>query len=136
MGKLLRGLVFLFVFGILFSTQTRAQDVAATAPAAVPHIVQYAGTVTNATGEPVRVKFALYATQTGGEPVWSESQSVTTDAKGRYAVLLGSATEGGLPQQVFSNAEAKWLGIKVGDGEEAPRVILVATPYSLKVSDS
>ena len=58
----------------------------------------------NATGQPVTVKFALYAAQAGGDPVWSEMQSITPDSKGRYTVLLGSATEGGLPQSSLSPA--------------------------------
>ena len=105
-----------FSLALVFAASAWSQDVAVVS---VPHVVQYAGAVTNATGQPVTVKFALYAAQTGGEPVWAETQSVTPDSKGRYAVLLGSATEGGLPQPVFSSAEAKWLGITVGDGEEA-----------------
>jgi hypothetical protein len=102
----------------------------------VPHVVQYSGVVPQNQGSPVSLRFSLYSAATGGEPVWSEQQSITPDAKGRYAVLLGAATPGGLPQLVFSNGAARWLGISIDNGEEQARTVLVATPYSLKASDA
>jgi hypothetical protein len=87
-------------------------------------------------GQTLTFKFALYENQTGGEAVWNESQQVTPGDAGKYSVLLGAATENGLPQNVFSSAQAKWLGITIGDGQESARTLLVATPYSLKASDA
>ena len=107
-----------------------------TIAAPVPHVVRYSGTADVPSGHALSVKFALYENQTGGDALWSESQQVTTGESGKYSVLLGAATENGLPQTVFSSAQAKWLGITIGDGQEAARTVLVATPYSLKASDA
>ena len=136
--------LLLFVLGLslgnigLGGTRLLGQDAVA-APvsgAVVPHVVQYGGTFSSSSLEPVTVRFALYSSQTGGEPVWSETQRVTLDAKGRYSVLLGAATAAGLPQSVFSSGEAKWLGVSLNNESELPRTALVATPYSLKASDA
>jgi hypothetical protein len=127
---------------VLFSQESQSQSTAASnsgtsAPAPMPRLVHFGGTVPDATaGELVTLKFALYEAQTGGDAVWQESQQVTLGESGKYSVLLGSATENGLPQGMFSAAQAKWLGVTVGDGQEMPRTILVSTPYSLKASDS
>ena len=121
------------VFGAVALAQ-QEQSPAASAP--VPHIVQYAGAVAAGATEPVVVRFSLYAAQSGGDPLWSELQTIAPDSKGRYSILLGSATPDGLPQSVFSSAEAKWLGVTVGDGQELSRTILVATPYALKSTDA
>jgi hypothetical protein len=119
---------------------SRAQDstpasVLTTAP--VPHYVRYSSSITDAeAGKSIQLRFALYENQTGGRPVWSEVQTVTPAEAGKYSVLLGAATENGLPQSVFSSAQARWLGISVGEAQEQARTILLATPYSLKASDA
>lgn len=107
-----------------------------TAAAPMPRLVRYSGSAEATPGQTLTLKFSLYANQTGGDAVWSESQQVTPGESGKYSVLLGAATENGLPQKMFSSAQAKWLGVTVGDGPEQPRTLLVATPYSLKSSDA
>ena len=44
----------------------------------VPHVIKYSGTLPQApsAASVVEVKFALYATQSGGEPLWTETQQV------------------------------------------------------------
>jgi hypothetical protein len=70
--------------------------------------------------------------------LWSEQQEVTLDAAGKYSVVLGAVT--GLPQELFSGGQARWLGVTLeGNPEgrqEQARTVLVATPYSLKASDA
>jgi hypothetical protein len=105
-----------------------AQDVVTTpAPVAanvpIPHYVRYSGSISESGSKPVQMRFALYENQSGGQPVWSEIQTVNP-VEGKYAVLLGAGTENGLPQSVFSAAQARWLGITIGAGQEQPRTIL------------
>jgi len=109
-----------------------------TAVSVVPHYMKYSGTLPGAPGRAnvVDVKFTLYANQTGGEPVWSETQQVTLDATGKYSVLLGSMTSGGMPGSIFVNGQARWVGVTLGSEQESARNILVATPYSFKASDA
>jgi hypothetical protein len=126
------------VFGQDVQAQTEATPVSTgpTAAAPMPRVVRYTGTADATPGQTLALKFSLYENQAGGDAVWSEVQQVTPGDAGKYSVLLGAATENGLPQNVFSSAQAKWLGVTVGDGQEQPRTILVATPYSLKASDA
>ncbi len=102
----------------------------------VPRLVKFSGSIPDSAGSTVVLHFSLYAAQTGGEPIWSEAQSVTLSDAGKYSVLLGITTSPGLPQQLFTTGSAKWLGVKLGDGEEAPRTLLLAAPYALKASDA
>src|SRR5207249_4786767 len=95
-----------------------------------------------AAGAPVSgvqgVTFALYKEQTGGAPLWLETQTVTADEQGNYSVLLGAERADGLPQDLFTANEARWLGVRVNQpgAEESPRVLLVSVPYALKAADA
>ena len=75
----------------------------------------------------------LYSEQTGRAPLWMETQNVTADANGHYTALLGATQSGGLPAELFSSEQARWVGIQV---QEQPRVLLVSAPYALKASDA
>jgi hypothetical protein len=101
--------------------------------------VQFSGVLQDGAGAPLTgvqgVTFALYAEQTGGAPLWLETQNVTADAQGHYSVLLGSQRSDGLPQDLFSSNQARWLGVSV-NGVEQPRVLLVSVPYALKAADA
>jgi hypothetical protein len=102
----------------------------------LPRLVKFSGSLPDSAGSTVTLHFALYSEQTGGDPLWSESQSVTLTEAGKYSVLLGITTDPGLPQQLFTTGSAKWLGVKQGEGEEAPRTLLLAAPYAFKSSDA
>ncbi len=65
-----------------------------------------------------------------------ETQNATTDAAGNYTVLLGSATAAGLPADLFSQEEQRWLGVQVQGQAEQPRVLLVSVPYALKAHEA
>ena len=71
----------------------------------------------------------------GGQPLWWETQRVEVDAQGRYVVLLGAMHPDGLPMDLFTSGEARWLGIAVGKIEQA-RVLLVSVPYALTAGDA
>jgi hypothetical protein len=102
----------------------------------VPQQVRYTGTLVNRTGDTVEAVFRIYALPEGGEPLWSETQQVTVGADGSYAILLGAATPGGLPQAVFSGGEARWLGVSVERAPELERVLLASVPYAMKSGDA
>ena len=110
----------------------------ALAVSVIPHYIKYSGTLPEAPGRSnvVDIKFALYVGQTGGEPLWSETQQVTLDVNGKYSVLLGSMTQTGVPGSIFANGQARWIGVTLGRDQEAARTVLVATPYSFKASDA
>ena len=131
----------LFAVPMLFgqdAVSTPSMPVAGATVSVVPHYIKYSGSLPSAPGRAnvVEVKFALYANQTGGEPLWSETQQVTLDATGKYSVLLGAVTPSGMPGSLFVNGQARWIGVGLASEQESARNILVATPYSFKASDA
>jgi hypothetical protein len=103
---------------------------------AVPQLVKFSGTISGAPAGTVSVIFALYKDQTGGAPLWQEVQNLAVDASGHYTSLLGARSASGIPVEVFSNGEARWLGVEAERQPEQPRVLLVSVPYALKASDA
>jgi hypothetical protein len=119
----------------------QAQQVVATnTNVAVPPLVNFSGTLTDANGKPmtgtVAVTFSLYSEQTGGAALWMERQNVQPDVHGHYTVMLGSTSSTGLPPDIFVAGEAHWLGVEVEGEAEQPRVLLVSVPYALKAGDA
>ena len=66
----------------------------------------------------------------------NETQNVTADVKGNYTVRLGATPPEGLPLDLFTSGEARWLGVRINGGEEQPRVLLLSVPYALKAGDA
>jgi hypothetical protein len=108
----------------------------------VPRLVKYSGALKDNLGRPytgvVGVLFSVYASSSGGSSVWQELQNVNLDKEGHYNVLLGTGTTGGVPVNLFSSTEPRWLGVQPAmPGEvERPRVVLVSVPYALKAADA
>ena len=128
---------------LLFVAVAQAQESASTAPLlSAPRWVQFSGVLQDAAGQPLSgvqgVTFALYQEQQGGAALWLETQNVALDEQGRYAVLLGATTSEGLPLELFTSNEARWLGVQVNlpDEVEQPRSLLVSVPYALKAADA
>jgi hypothetical protein len=123
---------------LLFVTFGSAQQ----APTgAVPNLIRYGGTLKGPDGATlssatVGVTFAIYKEQDGGAPIWMETQNVTLDATGQYSVLLGSTTSAGLPTDLFSPQEQRWLGIQIQGQAELPRALLVTVPYAFKAHEA
>jgi hypothetical protein len=103
---------------------------------AVPQLVKFSGTISGAPAGTIGVIFALYKDQTGGAPLWQEVQNITVDGSGHYNSLLGARSATGIPLDLFSNGEARWLGVQPEGQPEQARVLLVSVPYALKASDS
>ena len=83
--------------------------------------VPYAGQLSEAQGEPVAdgaydLAFALYATQTGGQALWQETQTGVLVGGGSFSVQLGSVKA--IPEGALAAGEA-WLSVAVrASGEE------------------
>ncbi len=107
---------------------------------ALPRLVRFGGAVKDLNGSPltgvVGVTFALYSEQSGGAPLWLETQNATADSTGHYTVLLGSTKPDGLPAELFTSEQARWVGVQVSGQAEQPRVLLVSAPYALKAGDA
>jgi hypothetical protein len=105
-------------------------------------LLQLSGVLGTPTGQPLAgvagVTFAIYKDREGGAPLWLETQNVELNAQGNYSVLLGSTTGEGVPLDIFSSNEPRWLGVRaqVPGSEEQPRLLLVSVPYALKAADA
>jgi hypothetical protein len=51
-------------------------------------------------------------------------------------VQLGATKPDGLPLDLFSSDDARWMGVSVNGGQEQPRVLLLSVPYALKAADA
>ena len=113
-----------------------------TATTSVPNLIRYSGTLKDVQGAAlsssaaVGVTFSIYKQQDGGAAVWIETQNVTPDASGQYSVILGSTTATGLPGDLFSQQEQRWLGVQVQGEAEQARVLLVSVPYAFKAHEA
>ena len=126
-------LIFCYAFPLL------AQS-AASADSVVPSVVKFAGNLNDGRGNPltgtVGVTFLLYQEQSGGAPLWMETQNVQADKTGHYSVLLGSTKDKGVPASAFAAGEARWIGVQASGQAEQPRIEVVSVPYALKAADA
>ncbi len=110
------------------------------AQTSVPHLVQFSGVLKDAAARPVvgvtSVTFAIYADQEGGAALWSETQNVLADSNGHYATVLGVATTGGFPTELFGTGQSRWLGVTIAREPESPRILMASVPYALKAGDA
>ncbi len=102
--------------------------------------MNFSGKAADAQGKPIAgsagVPFAIYRDQYEGGLQSIETQSITVDAKGNYTAQLGATKAAGLPLDLFTSGEARWLGVRVNGGNEQPRVLLLSVPYALKAADA
>lgn len=116
-------------------TLRAAQQAEGDSSISVPPLIRYKGTILNGQGT-AAITFSLYAEQTGGAPLWQETQNVTLDKSGRYSVILGATEPDGIPVNLFVSGAARWLGTAVAGQEQQGRVMLVSVPYAAKAGDA
>ena len=109
--------------------------------AQVPPLIQFSNVATDDSGNTlngtVSITFSLYSSQRGGEPLWAETQNnVQLDPTGHYSVQLGITKPNGVPTTLFTTGEARWLGVRIAEQSEQPRVLLLSVPYALKAGDA
>ena len=87
------------------------------ASAQVPPLIQFSNVGVDEGGNSltgaVNITFTLYASQQGGQPLWTETQrNVSLDTTGHYSVQLGVTTSNDLPTALFTAGQARWLGMR------------------------
>jgi hypothetical protein len=108
----------------------------------VPHFVKFSGALKNVAGVSstgvVAIRFVIYGDSTGGNPLWQEVQNTQLDSQGHYEVVLGAAASDGIPMELFTSGEPRWLGVQplLPGAEELPRVLMVSVPYALEAADA
>src|SRR5580704_14702667 len=140
--KQLRGVMLSIGMVLLFGLLGQAQQSGATvANGMVPPLIQFSNVATdegeNTLSGAVSITFSLYNNQQGGVPLWTETQNnVQLDSTGHYSVELGVTQPNGVPTALFANSEARWLGVRIAEQVEQPRVLLLSVPYALKAGDA
>jgi trimeric autotransporter adhesin len=126
---------------LLLGLSLTAQTESSAASSQVPPLIQFSNVATDEAGNTlsgvVSITFSLYAAQQGGAPLWTETQkNIQLDATGHYSVQLGITQPNGVPTTLFTSGEARWLGVRVAEQGEQPRVLLLSVPYALKAGDA
>jgi hypothetical protein len=133
----------LFLF-LPFSHISKGQCTAGTTGCAtgIPHFVKFSGTLRKATFESpsgiATVKFSIYDAANNGTALWQEVQNIPVDATGHYELVLGATSHDGVPTELFTSGEPRWLGVQPmwPGAEEEPRVLMVSVPYALEAADA
>jgi hypothetical protein len=133
-------LAAVMIFALLVCGFVHAQQSVSLPSTGVPRLVNFSGKAIDAQGKTLigiaGVTFAIYADQFDGAPLWMETQNVQADTKGNYSVQLGATKPDGLPLDLFTSSQARWLGVTTNGGEEQPRILLLSVPYALKAADA
>jgi hypothetical protein len=100
--------------------------------AAVPRLIRYQGTLTDANNVPLEgsydLKFRIYSAAAGGSPLWTETQAGISIASGVFSVLLGNVAALDLPFDADY-----WLSTEVGtSGEMLPRQRITSVGYAIR----
>ena len=118
--------------GLAYSSSAVAQS--------VPLALTQQGRLLDASGAPVdgvalAFTFSIYSADTGGTPIWTESQNITPD-QGYFSARLGENSP--FPATLFDGSQgALYLGIKIGnDTEMAPRQKLTSVPFALLAANA
>ena len=132
----------LAALGVVLSPHIVAFAQPVQAPAmSVPRVIKISGEFRPSEGQrrtPIEVvTVAIYAEETGGAPLWEETQTINMGPSGSYTLLLGATTEDGVPMHVFAG-EARWIEMTwARPGEQpGPRTRLTSVPYALRASDA
>ncbi|MBX3733188.1 MAG: hypothetical protein KF791_11415 [Verrucomicrobiae bacterium] len=112
---------------------------------APPEKLSYQGFLVDAQGNPLGTPnplnydatFRIYDVSSGGNPLWTEQQTITVD-QGYFSVLLGEVTASPSLATVIGGrpGSERYIGITIrglptGDGVEiAPRLQLLTSPYA------
>lgn len=112
--------------------------VASVSSADVPHMINYQGKLTTASGgclnDTVQMTFTIYSDSLGVSPDWTETQTEVVVKEGIFNVLLGSVDS--IPESVFTG-EIRFLGVAVGsDAEMTPRKAIVTVGYAYQAQNS
>src|SRR5580700_4271803 len=83
---------------------------------AIPNVIRLSGSFRPSNGTPAQrvesVTLSIYRDQLGGNALWQETQNVAVDQEGKYSVLMGSTQNDGVPLELLSAGEPRWLGVQ------------------------
>ena len=106
----------------------------------VPQVINYQGRLTDGAGDPVidglhLLKFRLYNFSSGGTTLWNSEYRAIQVTDGFFSYLIGDTIP--IPNTVFANYDAVWLGLQVGaDPEMSPRTRIATVGYAYRALHS
>jgi microcystin-dependent protein len=113
-----------FLGALIFGQLPQAQ-------AAVPHLINYQGKLTDASGQPLEgsfeLTFRIYDAENAGNLLWEEAQTGVVIQKGIFNILLGAVTNLNLPFTI-----PYFLEIKVGSEVMSPRQRITSAGYAIR----
>jgi hypothetical protein len=122
----MKKLLFLLI-ALLFATAC----IGASVEAAVPHLINYQGRVTDTSGNPLtgsyNLTFRIYDALTAGNLLWEETQTGVVVTQGLFGVMLGSVTSLSIPFD-----KPYYLEIKVGTEVLSPRQQITSAGYAFR----
>jgi hypothetical protein len=126
-----KSFVFAAIGTIIFSF-------ASLASAEVPHMVNYQGKLTTASGgclnDTVEMTFSIYPDTLGAPADWTETQYDVIVKEGVFNVLLGSVDS--IPSSVF-DGNIKYLGVQVeSDLEMRPLKPMISVAYAYRSNEA
>ena len=99
--------------------------------ATIPQVLNYQGKLVDSEGvglnETLPITFKLYTSETGGESLWTETQTVLIN-KGLFSTILGNETT--FPDSLDFSTQY-WLEITVNGEVMSEREMLTPSPYAL-----
>ncbi|MEW5944705.1 MAG: hypothetical protein AB1742_00765 [bacterium] len=109
----------------------------AAACADVPLLMSYQGRVTDLNGVPIadgsyNMTFGLFATDTLGTAVWTETQLGVAVENGLFSVNLGASA----PLVITDFNQSLWLEVTIGVTTYSPRHRVVSAGYALGIPDN
>lgn len=115
----------------IFSLWTIDHRLLTAANAAVPHLINYQGKLTDTSGSPLNgsydITFRIYDAETAGNLLWEETQPGVVVSKGLLSTLLGSVTALNIPFD-----KPYYLEIKVGSEVMTPRQRITSAGYAIR----
>jgi len=94
-------------------------------------VIRLSGAAPATAGQQATVRFAIYDSESGGTPLWQETQTVGVDQAGQYTAFLGATSPAGLPIELFASGAPRWLEAAGPEGPLGPRTLLAAVPYAV-----
>lgn len=99
--------------------------------AAVPHLINYQGRLTDKDGKPLdgaySLSFKIYDVEAGGTPLWDETHTGVVIQKGVFSVILG-----GVKNLDLLFDKQYFLEIQIGSEIMSPRQRITSAAYAIR----
>jgi hypothetical protein len=102
-SRILCGTASLFTLAGVLATGSVAR-----AQQATSQVLAFTGTMPGQLDGPVAIRLRLYDVQTGGAPLFEETQTVRVTSE-TFTLRIGDATAGGVPATLFRSAPSLWI---------------------------